>query len=184
MYESAVERLASTKENFDFPNKDNSHASIVVSTLIKYANEVRFFVKNLDGSIGDLKDGTGSSRFLCALKDFLEQGKIMKMVIEDPAQSQEEKSQIFQFLKDASKAYETLDIRQATKAFVDHQKDGLSVEGDAPDFYYMIGDTNAYRVNFDRKNHRAVCNFNNEPLASVIVKNFDAYFDKCKKVEF
>lgn len=182
-YEEAVERLASSRENFDFPNKDYSHASIVVSALVKYSHEIRLFVKNLDGSIADVQDGDNGSRFLNSLNKFLDDGKIMKMVIEEPIQGTE--SGIFKFLKKASLEYgNSVDIRQASDDFIKHQKDGLSIEGQSPDFYYMIGDNHSYRINFDRVNHKAVCNFNNEPVASVIVKNFDRHFSDCTKADF
>lgn len=182
-YEEAVERLASSRENFDFPNKDNSHASIVVSALVKHSHEIRLFVKNLDGSIADVQDGDNGSRFLNSLSKFLDDGKIMKMAIEEPIQGTD--SEIFKFLKKASLEYgNSVDIRQASGDFIKHQKDGLSIEGQSPDFYYMIGDSHSYRINFDRVNHKAVCNFNNEPVASVIVKNFDRHFSGCTKADF
>ncbi len=183
-YEAAVEHLASAKENFDFPNKDNNHASIVISALIKYSQEVRFFVKNLDGSIADIKDSTNESRFINALREFLSIGKCMKIVVKEKMEPKdEEQSEIFKFLKGAINDYSTLDVRYTSTSFASNQQNGLSVknEGDVKDFYYMVGDKSSYRINFDRDNHKAICNFNNEPVASILVKNFDNHFLTCKK---
>jgi hypothetical protein len=182
-YEAAVGRFAAKKRNFEFSNKDNQHASIVISTLIEYAQEVRFFVKNLDGSVTDIPNiidvDPTESRFISALRVFIASGKSIKIAVKEKNKT-DKTSKVYTFLEDmASRFPEQVEVKLATDDFIENQTKGFTIADPFVDFYYMVGDKNSFRINFNRDRHEATCNFNDMPIASQLTENFDKYYPRC-----
>jgi hypothetical protein len=182
-YEAAVKRFAQKKEEFEFSNKDNQHASIVISTILEYTQEVRLFVKNLDGSVTDIPNimniGSNESRFITALRLFIAAGKTIKIAVKERNEIDKE-SKIYIFLMEVVQRFpEQVEVKLATEGFIEKQKEGFTVADPFIDFYYMVGDKTSFRINFNRDKHEATCNFNDKPIASQLTLNFDKYYPLC-----
>ena len=182
-YEAAVKRFAQKKEEFEFSNKDNQHASIVISTILEYSQEVRLFVKNLDGSVTDIPNivsiSSNESRFITALRLFIAAGKSIKIAVKEKNETDKE-SKIYNFLMETAQRFpEQLEVKLATDSFIENQKEGFTIAGPNIDFYYMVGDKTSFRINFNRDKHEATCNFNDKPVASQLTSNFDTNYPLC-----
>ncbi len=181
-YEKAIENLATHKENFDFPNSNPHHATIVTSAILSVSNEVRFYIKNLDGSVADnilvaLDDK--EPRFIQMLKSFLGEGKSIKIVVEDTETNAS--SQFYQYLK---KEQKRIEVKTASDLFTKNIQEGFKLKMSNSDFFFMVGDRKSFRINYDREKGEAICNFNRPEIGERLFTNFDKYYDSCQKYIF
>jgi len=189
-YEESVKNLASKGEDFNFPNSDPKHATIVTSTILNISKEVQFYVKNFDGSIADniLEEiGDKRPRFIDSLSYFLAIGNKIQIVIEEPNNnsSNNKISEFYTFLKEeVENSKPNLEIKLASSTFKENIREGLKLETKSSDFFFMVGDDKSFRINFDRKQGKSVCNFNSPKIAKRLSMNFNKGFASCSKFVF
>ncbi len=162
-YERAVSFLAQKKENFPFPNKGADHAAVVVSNILKYAQEsVRMFSGALEGEVAQNKN------VIKELVKFVERGGKLKILIErEPS----ENSPLFNRVKELEKAYNTTIIKNAPQEFIDEMR---KIFGEI--YHFIVADGKSFRIETDTNDYKAICNFNDPEIAESLERLFDKYY--------
>ena len=66
-------------------------------------------------------------------------------------------------------------IKIADQGFIDLLKSRFQ---SGNPYHFTISDSRAFRVEIDAHKYKAICNFNNEKIASKLEQVFDSYFDR------
>ncbi|HMJ46045.1 MAG TPA: hypothetical protein VK498_01860 [Ferruginibacter sp.] len=177
-YKDAIERLAATKSDLEFPNSSVEHASIVVEALIKYADsEVRIYDDSISGDL-DINSAI-SNQF----KTIVNAGKQLKVVVRHHVKND---SNIYKTLKDLSVSHpKQVEVRIASSKFTTSVKNELG-----NDLNFATGDKSAYRLeNLEKKADGKIIrtaqgSFNRPEKTKKLVQIFDENFASCNAYQF
>ena len=171
-YRDAVRELAETKSSLVFQNENANHASIVIETIIEFAKkEILVFDGVLDGGVSNR-----SQTFLKTLRDAAAVGKTIHFVVEERFPTD---SDIQLTLEALSVKYPHVDVRFASKAFMDDVvRVRASLDLDQK-IHFAVGDGESYRLEFPTKSRKAFCSFYDPELAGLLSNIFIKCFDGC-----
>lgn len=167
-YNKAVSYLAANLVNSEFPNKGPQHAAIVLTNLLRSAKqEFRIFSGTFNGDV------TRDRHFMKELDNFLLSGKKFYLFLEE-IPGDDEMSPALRKIIDYSKN-PALNIlyKKATPDFMDELKTRF-ISGNA--YHFAIADDRGFRVETDKEEYKAICNFNDEDISSKLKNAFDKYF--------
>lgn len=165
-YKTAIEHLSKTRTSFAFQNSGPAHASIVISTIFKNAeNAVRIYANNINGVISDIGD------YLESVERYIKKGKEFMLIVKNEVPPN---SNLLKLLKDLSVNYPNITVKKANKEFVSSIKNLYNKE-----VFFVVGDKASYRLELDNSTHVATCNFNDESIASLLVNAFDKHYKAC-----
>lgn len=172
-YREAVRDLAASHSSFVFLNDNANHASIVIETIIEFAQkEVLIFDDVLDGTVSDR-----SPSFLNTLRTAAKAGKTIHFVME---RLLEGSSNIEDALRALVRRYPmTVSVRRASQDFVDEVKrvrEDLDIE---EKIHFAVGDGQSYRLEFPRGARKAFCSFNDPVMAGKLSDVFIHWFEDC-----
>lgn len=175
-YYAAIRTLAKLRSSAEFPNSSNSHATIVISTIMDYSKRlVGIFDSDLSGDIADTNNLVQNS-----IQKMIDDKKILHIVLR---RYQNSGGEIYCFLGKLSKDNpENLKIRVMSEKFETGVKNtfGQNVN-------FTFGDGDAFRAETiipNKKRGKASCSFNQPKRASEYKKIFDTYFDTCEDYKF
>ena len=170
-YQKAVTDFADKKANFEFTNKGKHHAEIVVANLIKTAEKELLIYS---GSLN--KDVANNSYLVKTLNQFLESGKKLRLIVDSLPPEQERSEALKQILVSENNPLRDVRIKEdIDQSFANKLSDMFS---DKQAHHFMVADGRAYRLEIDAEEYKAICNFNDEKIASTLKNLIDQYFKK------
>jgi hypothetical protein len=166
-YREAIKKLAEKQDNLVFLNSGAPHASIVMSTIFKKAqNYVHIFAGNLNGDVSNDKE------YLDELGIFLSRKNACLEVITEVEPKPESKA--FNIIKEfKSKGNASIHIYELKNSYPQEFKDKTSKDI----YHFMVADSKMFRLEMDKVNYKAYCSFNNSEMAD----SLDNFFETLKK---
>jgi len=165
-YTEAVNYFAEQKDDMLFTNKGKDHAAIVLCAMLKNAEgKVDIFSGSLNRDVAD------DTRFLDALKEFIDSGKTLRVLLESDIPT--EPSKALNMVMDAAKKsklvqYKTLkeeDKEKMSKLFKDGQL-----------HHFAVADRRALRLETDAIDFKALVSFNDPEYAGSLQIMFNEFF--------
>lgn len=164
-YFDFVDELAKNREDKVFFNSGPIHASIVMSRIFKYSNNIiRIFSGGFNGTVSNDKE------YLYYLESFLKKGGKLKILVED--YNSNSKSKIYEILKQP-KYINQIEIKQTSSRV-------NSVDIDTKEtnpIHFTIGDENSIRIETNPKNYTAEVNFKSND-AKILIEIFENIFEQ------
>jgi len=160
-YKNDIEFLATTEENFEYNNKGEAHAAVVLSTMLNHTKEnFLMFSGELDKAVAN------QEIFIFALKNYLEENKPFKLLLEEMPKKP---SKALDLVKKYAKSKSNVEYKIITKTSKELLKDIF--DGDM--IHFSIADGKSYRLETDRKMYKAVCNFNDANIGVPLQELFN-----------
>ena len=164
-YKNSIEFFAKNSESFEFENKGREHAAIVLQNMLKYSKtEFLIFSGCLDGDVAD------NVEFLFELEKYLESGKTFKLLLESDINSN--KSEALKLVEKHSADSDNVKIKIASTSFLGEIKSLF--EGEI--LHFSVADSKAFRLETDRKDFKAIGNFNDSIPSEALKGLFDTEF--------
>jgi len=167
-YKKKIRNLAEKRTNEMFFNTDAKHATIVLTELIKNAEDYVYIVgENMDPTVTD------DEEYLDAVENFLKKENAkMKILLTDYNKKEFDNSKIGKLL---SRYKNVVEIKDSQKELV--KSDGVTIN-------FTVSDGRAFRFERDVKNRIAFGNFNDTETAISLEKSFENIFanEHCKVV--
>lgn len=172
-YEDAVETLASEKISHLFRNSSPHHAAIVLTAMLKYAEEeMKIYDEDLTGDISDKNPS-----FYSELDNFVRSNKMLTVVVRNrtfmDCEDSESVSKIYLRLKDYTENYPNVKVCLASDEF----KEAIHNVFDT-DVNFALGDDQSYRLELAKDRH-AVCDFNNKERGKKLNDAFVSTISSC-----
>jgi len=158
-YKESIKYLAENRIDEVVYNSDEEHAVVVLSELIKNADDyVHIVCKNMDPTV------TGKPEYLDAVKSFLRKkdSKELKILLTDYDNSFKE-SDIFNVLKNFPE-----------KVLIKSLGNKFMITSDGSPINWTVADNRAFRLEKDIEKYIAFGNFNDKNLA----RKFNIYFER------
>jgi len=159
-YKKRIKHLAEGHINEMIYNTDDKHAVVVLSELIKNADDyVHIVCKNMDPLVTDKPD------YCYAVESFLkkENSKEMKILLTDYDDSLK-KSEIFKILK-----------KYPEKVSISYFEPKVKILSNGTPLNWTVADDKAIRIEIDIDNYIAIGNFYDPNLAKKYNNNFEAF---------
>lgn len=176
-YRQVVDTAVENRTDMPISNGRPEHAVYLIQKLLENATEV---VRIFSGTLARSLDGVpayGNERILAAARGFLDKGGTMKVLLEKPIDVDEGRhwtEHPLVTMARSRRAGDLLEVKQAPK-------DGLDELREANVLYHWITmDDQAYRLEMDTRQARAIANFGNSKTARALVAIFDDLFSKAK----
>jgi len=167
-YRNAVKFLSENSIENEFSNKGPEHAAIVLEHMLKTAkNEIRFF----SGSFN--QDVTKDTDFMRELDKFLSSGKKFYLFLENLPLQEERSSALSKVIEYSKKYPNNIIYKEIPKDFTTELQSRFQ-SGNV--YHFTVSDDTSYRVEIDKSNYKAICNFNDSNIALKLKKIFDHYF--------
>ena len=172
-YEKGVEYVAKEKDGFIFENDHIEHAGIVLTNLIKYSEkEVIIYDENLSGDIA-----FQYYKFIPTLKDQIKsKKKIIKFILKQKDSQKNSFIQDIQDLKEDKEYSKYIEIKIATDTLNEEIRKLFTCGYECN---FAIGDTNKFRIEYEKDERKAMCSFNNEKYPKKFIATVTQEFDKC-----
>jgi len=168
IYKNDIEFLASMEESFEYNNKGEGHAAIVLATMLNQTKEeFLMFSGELD------KDVANQEIFLDALENYLKQNKIFKLLIE---QMPKKPSRALILVKKYAKENSNVEYKISDNKVIDTIKDIF----DGTLVHFSVSDKKSYRLETDRDKYKAVCNFNDKNIGIALQDVFNDVYSIAK----
>lgn len=167
-YRSFVHDLIVRGDGHTFLNSDEDHALVVLTELIKMAQEVvRIFAGSLTGRVGN------DPAYVIAISEFVERGGKLHILLNDyqPDSAEAKNSRLYRRLS----YYQYLGKPVVVKR-TNHQP-YRTEDPDQTPVHFTIADHKAYRLETDTKERSAQCSVNDPKAASVLAEFFDDIFN-------
>ena len=164
-YKESIKYLAENRIDEIVYNADDEHAVVVLSELIKNADEyVHIVCKNMDPKVTEKPD------YLNAVKLFLdkESSKELKVLMTDNYKDSFKERKIFKLLE-----------KYPEKVFIKHLGHEIKTSDDTP-INWTVSDDRAFRLEKDIENYIAFGNFNAPNFAKKFNGHFEVFFAKGK----
>lgn len=167
-YKKAVEHLASTKMDNEFTNKGPVHAAIVLTNMLKNTeNHIKFFSGEFNRAVSN------DINFYCALEEYTKSGKELSLMLENiPCDA--EKSDSLKLVLSLAKQVDS-NVKVGIINHDDIKKLSSHFQSKKA-FHFAVSDNIAFRVETEREDYKAVCNFNEPITAKKLSSIFDQYF--------
>lgn len=139
--------------------------AIVLQSIFNNAEEsIKIFSEALDSQV------VLNENFLNALCTYIKSGKKLEIILERIPQV---KSQALKRVLEASKesAYD-VHCKLAEYDFIESLK--RLCKGNI--YYFVVSDNRSYKVQIEKKYFKAICNFNDQPIANELTYVFDDFF--------
>ena len=168
-YKKAVIDFSNNKKDFQFTNKGEQHAAIVVANLIRTTdNELRIYSGKLN------RDVANDKYLVKMLNSFLESGKILYLILDEMPSDEEISESLRQIIESSENPLRNVAIKIDTDSLF---KEKLAkIFTDEKPHHFMIGDNLSYRLEIDAEEYKAICNFNNIKIVTTLKKQFDEFF--------
>ncbi len=169
-YKEVLEERAVFDSDDVFPNKNEYHASIVLTTMLQHAKH-RFcmFDDTLDGDLSEQYDIFGE--FLPALEQFILLGRRFQLVVltrPNPDCS----SGIYRKLKELAHL-PNVHVQIASKQFI------ANIAKEFGDLRFAVADNKMFRYETVKGERRAFCSFNHHDYSRLLETQFDAQLKTC-----
>ncbi len=163
-YREAIEFLAEKQEDFAYDNKGANHAVIVLVNMLKNTkNEFLMFSGTFNSDVADQKE------FIEELQNYIESGKIFKLVLEKNVDT---KSEALQLIEKLEKENENIKITNAKEIFIEELKRIFDNEV----LHFSVSDEKSYRLEVGKEEFKAVCNFNDPEIAKELKRLINLNF--------
>lgn len=178
-YSSHLEFLANSNSEFVFPNKDDKHAAIAISKILKYSkNDFILFDNDLSG---DVTKNEQVESFEKSLFGFISRYGNVRIVVEKKY-NKEETSKLEDLLLNLSEIFpEQIEVRHASPEFKSKIKEIYN-----ENISFVVGDNNKFRLELQGKDdnceitREATCSFNNRKLPKKINGVFNSHYKSCE----
>ncbi|MCL2282752.1 MAG: hypothetical protein FWC26_05485 [Fibromonadales bacterium] len=166
LYKEKIQELAEKRIDEMFFNVNAEHAMIVVTELMKNAENYVYVVgKNMDPTVTDNKE------YLEAVEFFLKkENSKMKILLTNYDKEKFENSKIGKLLAKYMAEHKEIEIRH-TEGKQIRREGGIPIN-------FTVSDGRAYRFERDVNNHIAFGNFNDEKTATSLAKKFITFFEQ------
>lgn len=175
-YQLVVDNAMSSQEDMPISNGKPEHAAYLIKKILENAkHSVRVFSGTLTRNFRGVP-AYGSDQILTATRDFLDRGGQMKVLLEGAIDVDEDQTWINHPLVRAAhsipKGNYLLEVRKAPKNLVDELRDAKVL------YHWITMDRQAYRLEIDTIQAKAIANFGNPKTAQALVGIFDYLFAK------
>jgi len=162
IYKKKIQQLAKDKVNEMFFNVDVEHATIVLTELIRNADNYVYIIgKNMDPAVTD------NEEYLKVVEGFLQKkDTIMKILLTNYDKEIFNNSKIGKLLE----KYKNVEIKHS-------ENKQITREGDIP-VNFTVSDDRAFRFERDVDKCIAFGNFNDEETAPFLAKKFNEFFEQ------
>jgi hypothetical protein len=158
-YKKAVTSYARDRKSFTFNNKGASHASVVIGNLLRTAKkEIKIYSGSLNSEIYDLPEVFNE------LEKILE-SSIEVVVIVDSLRGVEE-SNALQLVREEANRFENVTF------IVDQNEILATKEGEEELSHFIVADKEAFRLEENAQEYKAVCDFNNKEVSGILLNVF------------
>lgn len=166
-YEQAVDFYAKNCIDSEFPNKGSEHATIVISRIFEYAEQyVKIFSGKLNSDVAD------NPKFIQSLKRYINSGKKLEVIVEEIPEI--DKSNALKLIIESSKnPMLDVSIKKASNEFLESVRNSFKSKNI---YHFIVSDDRAYRVEVDKNNFKARCNFNDTHISSILNNTFSNFF--------
>lgn len=177
-YRQVVDKAVENGTNMPISNGRPDHAVYLIQKMLENATAL---VRIFSGTLARSLDGVpayGNERILAAARGFLDKGGTMKILLEKPIDVDEGRPwtehPLVAMARSMPGGGDLLEVKQAPE-------DGLNELREASVLYHWITmDDQAYRLEMDTRQARAIANFGNSRTACALVAIFDDLFAKAK----
>jgi len=168
-YKKAVVEFADSKKDFQFTNKGEKHASIVVANLIKTTDKVlRIYSGEMSRNVAN------DSYLIKMLNIFLESGKELYLILDTMPNEEEISESLKQIISSENNPLRKVKIKiDENNKFKEHVS---KVFTDELSHHFMLSDDLSYRIEIDAEEYKAICNFNDKETVKVLQNIFDTFF--------
>lgn len=165
-YKESVEFLAKNKIDNEFGNLGPEHAAVVLSNMLKTTEEeLLVFSGDFNGDVTNDKD------FMRELDKYLRSpNKRFHLLLEHLPN---DKSKALQKVINASDLNGQVQFKKAPPDFIEGLKE---VFVDGQPYHFAVSDSRAYRIETDKDEYQAFCNFNDKDIASTLKAVFETHF--------
>lgn len=168
-YEKAVDHYGKNKIDAEFTNKGPEHASIVVSRIFEYAKySVKIFTGTLNSQVAD------SPKYMQALHRYVNSGRPLFVIVEEMPQLVDCSNALKFVIESSNNPLLNVKYKIATPEFIESVSNSFISHNP---YHFMIADDSIYRVETEREEFKAICNFNDEKITKRLAKTFDAFFN-------
>lgn len=171
-YREYVKLLSNEKINKCFINSDQDHALEVFVQLFKQSKSL---VRILAGGL--CSEVTNRDEYIEAISNFIEQGGTLNILLNGFDEKKAVDSNLIKRL-----AYYQLEGKPVyvRKTMV---KPYFQNDPDKKEIHFTIGDSQSYRIETDTVKRTAICNFNDEKVATQTGEIFDSIFSSSEKLD-
>ncbi len=168
-YKKAVVDFSNNKKDFQFTNKGEQHAAIVVANLIRTTDdELRIYSGKLN------RDVANDSYLVKMLNLFLESGKTLYLILDEMPDSDGMSQSLKQIIASKNNHLRNVKIKIDTNNIFKEKL--ATIFMDNQPHHFMLGDNLSYRLEVDAEQYKAVCNFNDTEIVASLKKQFDDFF--------
>lgn len=159
-YFQAVNLLAESGKGLEFNNKDNYHASIVMSDIFIFSKtEIKMFCGEFKSEVCD------NEMYISSLENAIDSNKNIEIVFE---RMPNEDSKCYSFLINKKKERTNISLFKLNDTFVSK----ISSMSNLKLNHFTVGDETMFRYETDMDAFKAFCNFDDKDIASKLVRNF------------
>jgi len=167
-YRNAVKLLSENSVKNEFSNKGPEHAAIVLEYMLKETkNEIRFFSGSFDKTV------TTNTSFIKELDKFLSSGRKFYLFLESLPPIAEQSPALAKVIAYSKKSPNNIIYKIIPDEFVSELKLRFQ-SGNV--YHYAVSDDSSYRIEIDKNNFKAICNFNDSDIALKLKEIFDNHF--------
>jgi hypothetical protein len=176
-YKFLVEERAIFESDEIFPNSNEFHASIVLTSILKNSvSSVYIYDDNLCGDISDRYDLF--EEFIPTLESQIILGRRIKIALKEVPKGESLNSKIYSVLKKYSN-HTNLEIRIASEDFINNIKNSFN-----QDIRFAVADSKMFRYETVVNARRAYCSFNNKVHSQNLEQSFVKQFENSPKLVF
>jgi len=161
-YNKAISSLANTKDKMVFSNGGAAHAACVMSNIFKTSEKsIQIFAGNLNGDISN------DPSYMKELESFINRGGQISLLLENKPEGS------------VSKAFNLLNVfsnLSPDKIKIKFTKQCLT-DDSGKRIHFTVGDSRMYRFETDTEKYTAICSFNNENTAKMLLNKFNELFE-------
>lgn len=160
-YKKSIAFLASEKLNLEFNNKDQFHATAVMSEIFKTAqSSIRIFAGSFSGEVSN------DELYVESLRNAIDTKAInIEVIFENKPNAN---SRCLAVLKELKANGKNVQLYVLKADYLEKVKTKYKIEL----AHFTIGDDQMFRYETDKINFRAFCNFDDKTKASALTKNF------------
>jgi len=167
-YRNAVKYLSENLIENEFSNKGPEHAAIVLEHMLKKTeNEIRFFSGSFNQNV------TKDTYFMKELDKFLSSDKKFFLFLENIPTTSNISPALAKVMEYSVKYPDRIIYKKIPEAFINELKSRFQ-SGNV--YHFTVSDSSSYRIEVDKMNYKAVCNFNDSNIALKLKEIFDNHF--------